>query len=204
MSENRPKLKRRHYFIDREFQLRYLLTFGIPMLLMLCFMIFTLYFATITAVDSAGRILRRNIESTIALSFQDGAAVSADHDHPVLENISNYIRTFPRSGAVRAELMPSLLGIFGVGLLLVILQIALLTIFFSHRVAGPAYRFERVLREVVAGRYTTTVTLRRSDELQPLAEALNAALLATRKRLQVLSGQGNEELRRKISSEIEV
>ena len=204
MVENKVRHKRRHYFIDREFQLRYLLTFGIPMLIMLCCMLFTLYFATITAVDSAGRILRRNIESTIALSFQDDAASPAIHDHPALENISNYVRTFPRSSAVRSELMPSLLAIFGVGLLLVILQIALLTILFSHRVAGPAYRFEKVLREVVDGRYTAVVTLRRSDELQSLAVVLNAAILATRKRLQVLAAPGNEELRKKIAAEIEV
>jgi HAMP domain-containing protein len=204
MTEGPAKYKRRHYLIDRHFQLRYLLTYGIPMLFMLGCMLCTLYFATVTAVDSASRILRHNIESTVALSLQDNAAPSVDEYQSVLRNISTYVGTFSKNGAVRRELMPVLLGIFGVGFVLVTLELALLTVFFSHRIAGPVYRFERILREVAAGRYTSTVTLRRSDELQHLAVALNMAISATRTRLRDLADAVNGEQRKRTAAEIEI
>jgi HAMP domain-containing protein len=202
MASQSAKYKRRHYFIDRKFQVRYLLTFGIPMIIMLCFMIFTLYFTTVTAVDSAGRIMRRNIEGTIALTLSDAAGSANEGNWTVLTDIVRYVRTFSRSREVRAEMLPTILGIFGVGLLLVILQIALLTIFFSHRIAGPVFRFERILREVAEGRYSATVSLRRTDELQDLADALNSAIQATGTRFKALAEAADEEQRKKILSEI--
>lgn len=44
---------------------------------------------------------------------------------------------------------------------------------FSHRIAGPAYRLERVIRQVADGTYEGYVTLRRKDYLKHVAESVN-------------------------------
>lgn len=44
---------------------------------------------------------------------------------------------------------------------------------FSHRIAGPAYRLERVIRQVADGNYEGYVSLRRKDYLKHVAESVN-------------------------------
>lgn len=44
---------------------------------------------------------------------------------------------------------------------------------FSHQIAGPAYRLERVIRQVADGTYEGYVTLRKKDYLKHVAESVN-------------------------------
>ena len=46
-------------------------------------------------------------------------------------------------------------------------------IFASHRIAGPVFRMIRFLNTVAAGDYNQKLTLRKTDELKDLAEAIN-------------------------------
>lgn len=52
----------------------------------------------------------------------------------------------------------------------------------SHRVAGPAFRLQRLLREAAAGRRGFRVRLRRKDYLKHLATALNELMEHIEKR----------------------
>lgn len=51
--------------------------------------------------------------------------------------------------------------------------IALVGIFLSHRIAGPAYRIEKTLREIGKGNFDIRITLRKNDELKEVADAVN-------------------------------
>ena len=56
----------------------------------------------------------------------------------------------------------------------VVLPIAVwVGIMFSHRIAGPWYRMEVILREIAEGSLTARVNLRKGDELQSLGDAIN-------------------------------
>lgn len=72
-------------------------------------------------------------------------------------------------------LWPALLVLF-LGLTFVYLRI-------SHRVAGPLFRFKRVLRDVGAGTLTMRVRLRKGDYLQDEAAVLDATIQMLRERL---------------------
>ncbi len=53
----------------------------------------------------------------------------------------------------------------------------------SHRIAGPIYRFERVVKSVIAGDYDmTAIQLRKGDEFRELANDLNKMMDALRAR----------------------
>ena len=58
-------------------------------------------------------------------------------------------------------------------LILVTPLVALISIFLSHRVAGPIYRMEKFLKGVAKGDLSTKLHLRKGDELQDLADAIN-------------------------------
>jgi len=53
------------------------------------------------------------------------------------------------------------------------LLVALVALFLSHRFAGPMYRLEETLRQMIRGNFGETVRLRARDEGKDLAELLN-------------------------------
>jgi HAMP domain-containing protein len=52
--------------------------------------------------------------------------------------------------------------------------VAFQSFFVTHRLVGPAFHIQRILREFAAGRYTMRVVLRRRDRLKELEAAVNA------------------------------
>ncbi|NLD98438.1 MAG: hypothetical protein GX640_01070 [Fibrobacter sp.] len=195
---------RKHFFIDRKFQGRYMLTFLIPMLIMLLFMIFTLYFASLTIINTTTRILRSDLESRISLGLQDQSNPTTEKYEQILGGVTDYVKKFSNNKDVKKNLMSSLLWVFGAGILLVIVQIVMLTIFFSHKVAGPVYRLECICKNIIDGKYTDIVRLRQGDELQNLAALFNEALRLTRERMLLLRDSDGAEERLKNSENIQI
>src|ERR1044071_3895898 len=60
----------------------------------------------------------------------------------------------------------------------------LLSLIFSHLVAGPIYRFEKTLEEMRAGNLTIFVKLRKRDEFKETAELFNQAIVGLRNKIQ--------------------
>jgi len=54
-----------------------------------------------------------------------------------------------------------------------VFAIAILSIFVSHKIAGPVYRLEETTRVIASGDLTCKIHLRHGDELQDLQEAFN-------------------------------
>jgi len=54
-----------------------------------------------------------------------------------------------------------------------ILFIAIASIFVSHKVAGPVYRFEQSVRAIAEGDLTLRIKLRKGDEMMELADMFN-------------------------------
>lgn len=61
-------------------------------------------------------------------------------------------------------------------LILVAPFVVIIGIFASHKIAGPIYRIERFLDGMAAGDFSSTLTLRRRDELISLANGINRVL----------------------------
>lgn len=59
------------------------------------------------------------------------------------------------------------------GLLAVAVLVGLHAILTSHRIVGPLYRIDKVLKGMAAGDYSYRITLRRGDGLQELADVVN-------------------------------
>lgn len=70
-------------------------------------------------------------------------------------------------------ILPAVLVSSAVVILSIGLSTVLVTLFTSHRIAGPLYRMEQDLQEVAAGDLTKKFHLRRSDEIKALAESLD-------------------------------
>lgn len=97
-----------------------------------------------------------------------------------------------------------------IGLLIVLLEIAFLTIFISHKVAGPVYRLMKWAEDMKNGKLATKIYLRQGDELRDVVDEFNAAgnfILGTVKTLQEslntidkLADKDNKEIKEAIAS----
>jgi HAMP domain-containing protein len=56
---------------------------------------------------------------------------------------------------------------------LLILAIAIISVFLSHRIAGPIHKFEQIIKECVSGKNVKEIKLRKGDEFYELASAIN-------------------------------
>ena len=84
--------------------------------------------------------------------------------------------------------------IFG---LIYILIIALFSITISHKIAGPIYRLEKDVKELgIDGDLTRVFGLRKRDEMQELAEALNIMVSSLRMKYIDSAKEKGEELKK--------
>ncbi len=68
-------------------------------------------------------------------------------------------------------------------LALVSLAIAVLSLFFSHKIAGPLYRFEKSMETIASGDLTHVGRLRAGDQVQGLMESINKSTRAMNHRV---------------------
>jgi len=198
------KFVRKHVFIDRKLQGRYMLTFLIPMLVMLGFWLGSLYFSSSKIVETTASIVRKDVDNKIASRLQDNPSPSAEVYSGLVDDISDYLRTFTNDKTYERSVVATLLWVFGIGILLVIVQMVLLTIFFSHRIAGPIYRFERACHALIEWNYTDEIHLRKYDEMKNLGRLINEASLLSRQRIAALSTAATREERDKIVAQLKL
>jgi len=79
-------------------------------------------------------------------------------------------------------ILSSLVAIIGAGAVTVIV-----TLFISHRIAGPLYRLEKDIGEVNKGNLGVVIRVRKKDELQDLAKSLNQMLNSIRNAISEVS-----------------
>lgn len=198
------KIERKLFFIDRKLQGKYMMTFLVPMLVMLVFMVVTLYFAANSLVQTASTIVKQDIQNKITVSFLDKSDPSIESYKQLLNGINVYLLNFSENERYKTAVISSLLWVFGIGILLIIIQIVLMTIFFSHKLAGPIYRFEILCHGIINGVYTDMVHLRKGDEMRNLANLLNEVIDRTRKRFLDIKNAKSEEERQRVFDSIKI
>jgi len=99
---------------------------------------------------------------TVLFTFFTSDTLSVAYDHSRLT-----IGTTPRI------LISRFLGANWVYVMVTGGIVALVSLFLSHRIAGPLYRLERVIEHMIRGRIGERITLRQHDEGKDLAEKIN-------------------------------
>ena len=66
---------------------------------------------------------------------------------------------------------------------LITLAAIAVTLYVSHKIAGPMYRFENELKEVSEGNLTKRVKLREEDQMADMVDALNDMIFSLHERL---------------------
>ncbi len=82
-------------------------------------------------------------------------------------------------------LLPSLIALNVVGLIVA----SIVSVFFTHRIAGPVFRLTRIMREVGDGNLTNYAYFRDNDELKELSAAFDDMIVDLNRRLYSLRAQ---------------
>jgi len=151
-SQQKPASQRRKKiaFIDKSFQLRFIVRF--------CLM---------TAVTGA-------VTMGCIYFFSSKATTVAIVDSRVV------VRT------MADFLVPLLLQTFIFVTIIMSIFTIIVTLAVSHKIAGPIYRFKRVLQALEGGDFSSDFKLRKFDQLQEMAGAFNSMISKTRDELRIL------------------
>ncbi|MBE9582144.1 MAG: HAMP domain-containing protein [Proteobacteria bacterium] len=80
-------------------------------------------------------------------------------------------------------ILPSVIYTNLITLGLVTLATIVVTLFVSHKIAGPMFRFEKELKQVAEGDLTKRVVLRKKDQITDMAESLNNMISSLHEKL---------------------
>ena len=130
--------KRRNYFINKEFQGRYIFNY--------------FFLATIGSVLFIA-----------VFSFFSSNTLSIVYENYHLQ-----------LGVTPGILMKKMLGTQWLVIVLGGGAVVLITLLLTHRIAGPFYRFEKTMDEMIGGDLTQKIVLRKKDEGKDLAQKINA------------------------------
>ena len=83
-------------------------------------------------------------------------------------------------------LLPLLFQTVAVVVILIGVAAAAVTLLVSHKIAGPLYRFQKVLQTMTTGDFSTDFRIRKLDQLQNLADEFNNMIKKTRGQLNLL------------------
>lgn len=176
--------KRRQYFIKPALQLRYMTVIILWMLTTAFIAGYLFYFSIwgaiipefseeklIERLEASARskgieqLQRAAPEDRMLSIFKEAEFLSA-HEQEAVANILK---------EANLKLIPKLI--------VLILAMAIVSIFVSHKIAGPIYRFEKSAKAIEGGDLTPKFKLRKGDELKELADALDKMTASIRSRI---------------------
>jgi len=139
--------KRRHYFIKKDFQVKFILKFCLLLL---------------AAVIVSTGLLFLFSQDTLTSSFQNSRLV--------IENTA-------------LAILPTVVYTGLVTLVLLTIATIAVTLFISHKIAGPMFRFEKELKEIGEGNLKKKVSLRKKDQAEELAYCINEMTASLREKV---------------------
>lgn len=196
------KYKRKQFFINRELQGKYMLSFAIPMLSLLLFFGLLFYFALVKGLDGSLELLNNDVTEQVTFSLSGKQDPTVEDYKFTLQAVKSTITGFAQDEGKRAAVRQLLFWIIIPGFFLLMVQVLLLTIFFSHKLAGPVYRLEVAMNRVLDGDYTEEVRLRDGDQLKNLAELFNEVISHSGSVMRELVEAKTEEEKRKILEKV--
>ena len=174
MTQNR----RKQFFINKPLQLRFMLAVIIPLLLINLVAIAGFYFGI------WGKVLDSfSDEKTLSDLVTASRMVEYEQARrPMPQELSSlsFFKQNEKLGQRQREILREILNETNRSLAwkfaLLLIFVGWGTIFISHKVAGPLFRFSKSFCEIEKGDYRTRVFLRKRDEGHPVAEEFNEAM----------------------------
>lgn len=175
------KERRRHFLIDKPLQFRYMFTIVLTLCIIASLILISLYFGIWGGILDAfsDEKIRNDLLTASRIEEYEVARHPLSKPEGAFSTLSLF-RQAERLSDRQREVFKSLLDQTNQNLIWkLILLFALIgwgTIFLSHKIAGPLYRFQKIFEELIQGNLSVRCQLRKFDEAKPVAYTLNHAL----------------------------
>ncbi len=100
-------------------------------------------------------------------------------------------------------IMPTLIITNLVTLGIITLAVIGVTLFVSHKIAGPMFRFEQDIKKIAQGDLNVRINLRQKDQFSEMANAFNEMALNLHKKILLIDKQADKILTVKTESKID-
>ena len=171
--------RRRQYFINKPLQIRYMAYLVLPLLLVSVISMISVYLGIWGGVLDAFSDERIRNDLLIASRLTEYEQARSMTEAPTPSALSFFKQT-ERLSLRQREIFRDILDDTNRKLIakfiLLLFFIAWGSIYFSHKIAGPLYRFHATLEAVEQGDVSIRIRLRKADEAQLLAKRFNLTL----------------------------
>ena len=177
-----PKERRRHFLINKPLQFRYMLTISAILLIVIFVSLANLYFGIWSEVVNAfsDTQIQNDLLTAARLQQYEEARVSPLAPPEESSTSPSLFRQVERLSDRQLEIFKTILDQTNRALLAKLLPLLILitvgTIFLSHKIAGPLYRFETILYQMALGDFSVRCHLRKFDEAKSVSQAFNRTL----------------------------
>jgi nitrogen fixation/metabolism regulation signal transduction histidine kinase len=163
-----------------------MISFLVPMTVMLLIMAAIFVFALRNGISSSVEMVYRDVNDNLANSLVGKSDPSVRDYKNAIDDVRQMLitenSTLNRNKSANA-IIASLMYILLPGFFLAIIELVFLTIFFSHKIAGPVFRIELACKRVIDGDYGEEIHLRRGDKMGNLASLFNEMTKITKNRM---------------------
>jgi len=178
--------KREIFLINKEIQSAYMISFLVPMTIMLLIMAAIFAFALRSGISSSVEMVYRDVNDNLANSLVGKSDPSVRDYKNAIDEVRQMLMTenstLNRNRNTDA-IITSMMYILLPGFFLAIVELVFLTVFFSHKIAGPVFRIELACKRVIDGDYGEEIHLRTGDKMGNLAKLFNEMIKITKKRM---------------------
>jgi methyl-accepting chemotaxis protein len=150
------------YYIDREFQTRFMVRFSLVILLVMIMTLGVLFLVREGAYNllpgDSGVLYSLDVEKPLTVVGEDGLESQVLAPDVPYNAFDLYWRPIMLISVAN------------------LILIVIFSLFYSHSMAGPIYNIKRSLRELRDGKTPRMIRVRKGDQFQDLAELLNEVI----------------------------
>jgi len=167
------QFKRKHFFINKRLQTRYMLSMLVPMLILILFIGLVMYYSQYKFLVATTREMSKEMKNIIVTN-QMYVENDCERDAKTVSEIRGQLSLYTAGErSFSGTLLKTAYKILFLGLAVVMIELGFLTVFISHKVAGPIYRLSKFAEDVRGGNFNARIYLRKGDELMDVAMDFN-------------------------------
>lgn len=207
------KERRRHFFINRPLQLRYMFTVSLALFIVIFTALASLYFGIwggVLDVFSDEKIQNDLVTASRMQEYEEARvpAVQREDGFSTLSFFRQAERLSQRQKEIFKELLNRTNRNLAGKLFLLLVLIGWGSVFLSHKIAGPLFRFQKILESIREGDLAIRCHLRKFDEAKPVAQSFNQTLefldatVSRMKKIALENGKNRDRLLPRLKEEL--
>ena len=176
MTPLEQKYKRKHFFINPRLQTHYMIYISLTLLICTGVAVLSMYFGIWGSVLKEFSSTKVQTDLVNAARMQEYEQARHPNMNPATGNLAIFREVellTEHQKQIWSDILTTTHHRLMIKYLILVALIAWASIFLTHKIAGPLYRFQQSCKEITAGNLMLRVHLRKLDEAKEIAKTFN-------------------------------